>query len=65
MDDRLGTLKPGKLADLIIVNGKPDQYLEDLKKVDLVIVGRRVVVREGRAVLPPRIEDTPPFSSKN
>jgi imidazolonepropionase-like amidohydrolase len=65
MDDRLGTLKPGKLADLIIVNGKPDQDLEDLKKVDLVIVGGRVVVRDGRAILPPRIEDKPPFSSKN
>ncbi len=65
MDDRLGTLQPGKLADLIIVDGKPDQDLEDLKKVDLVIVGGRVVVRDGRAVLLPRIEDKPPFSSRN
>lgn len=65
MDDRLGTLKPGKLADLIIVDGKPDQDLEDLKKVDLVIVGGRVVVRDGRAILPPRIVDKPPFSGVN
>ncbi|MDT9600119.1 amidohydrolase family protein [Sphingosinicella rhizophila] len=63
MDDRLGTLQPGKLADLIIVDGKPDRDIEDLKKVDLVIVGGRVIVRDGRATLPPRIEEKAPFSS--
>jgi len=64
MDDRLGTVQPGKLADLIIVGGKPDQDLEDLKKVDLVIVGGRIVVRNGRAILPPRVEDKPPYSTR-
>ncbi|MDT9600124.1 amidohydrolase family protein [Sphingosinicella rhizophila] len=63
MDDRLGTLQPGKLADLIIVDGKPDQDIEDLKKVDLVIVGGRIIVRDGRAILPPRIEEKAPFTS--
>lgn len=64
MDDRLGTLQPGKLADLIIVGGKPDQNLEDLKKVQLVIVGGRIVVRDGRAILPPRVDTKPPYSSR-
>lgn len=64
MDDRLGTLKPGKLADLIIISGKPDQDLEDLKKVDLVIVGGRVIVQDGRASLPPRKTEKPPFSER-
>ncbi|HXW89972.1 MAG TPA: amidohydrolase family protein [Terriglobales bacterium] len=35
-----GTLEPGKLADLVIVNGKPDQTIRDTRN----IVG---VVREG------------------
>jgi imidazolonepropionase-like amidohydrolase len=41
----LGTLQAGKLADVIVVNGKPDENLDDLRNVDLVIRdGYRVVV---------------------
>ena len=36
MSDRLGTLEVGKLADLIIVDGRPDEKLDDLRKVDTV-----------------------------
>jgi len=64
MDDRLGTLQPGKLADLIIVGGKPDQDLEDLKKVNMVIVGGRIIVRDGRAILPQCVETKPPHASR-
>jgi imidazolonepropionase-like amidohydrolase len=64
MDDRLGTLQPGKLADLIIVDGQPDQDIEQLAKVDMVIVGGRVVVRDGRVALPPRVQEKAPFSTK-
>lgn len=63
MDDRLGTLQPGKLADLILVEGRPDEDLEALQNVDMVIVGGRIIVRDGRAILPPRIEIKPPYSS--
>lgn len=63
MDDRLGTLQPGKLADLVIVDGKPDENLEDLKKVQMVIVGGRVIVREGKISMPAHRVGKPPFSS--
>jgi imidazolonepropionase-like amidohydrolase len=52
MDDRLGTLQPGKLADVLVVNGRPDESLDDLAKVDLVIRDGYQVVQGGRATLP-------------
>ena len=53
MDDRLGTIEVGKLADIIIVNGRPDESIEDIAKVETVIVNGRVKVREGNIVMPP------------
>ena len=52
MDDRLGTLQPGKLADVLVVNGKPDENLEDLAKVEMVIRDGYIAVENGRAALP-------------
>src|SRR5580704_11726638 len=52
MDDRLGTLQPGKLADVLVVNGKPDENLDDLAKVELVIRDGYVAVENGHATLP-------------
>jgi imidazolonepropionase-like amidohydrolase len=52
MDDRLGTLEPGKLADLLVVDGRPDVSLDDLAKVDLVIRDGYLVVQEGHVVVP-------------
>lgn len=41
--DRLGTLEPGKLADLIVVDGKPDQDLGALRRVEMTFIdGRRM-----------------------
>lgn len=34
--DELGTVEPGKLADLIVVEGDPSTRIEDLEKVELV-----------------------------
>src|SRR5262249_54482787 len=47
MDDKLGTLQAGKLADVLVVNGQPDQRLEDLAKVEWVIRDGEVVVQHG------------------
>ncbi|MEP7384218.1 MAG: amidohydrolase family protein [Gemmatimonadota bacterium] len=66
MDDKLGTLEPGKLADVIVVNGRPDQSLDDLAKVELVIRDGWVVVEGGRLSIP-RHQATPsprPFGVK-
>jgi imidazolonepropionase-like amidohydrolase len=52
MDDRLGTLQSGKLADVLVVNGKPDENLDDLAKVELVIRDGYLAVENGPATLP-------------
>ena len=36
IDDRVGTLAAGKQADFILVNGKPDEDIKQLSKIDLV-----------------------------
>ena len=53
MDDRLGTIEVGKLADVIIVNGQPDKSIKDIAKVETVIVNGKVKVRKGNIVMPP------------
>jgi imidazolonepropionase-like amidohydrolase len=63
MSDRLGTAVVGKLADLIIVDGRPDQNLEDLRKVETVIVNGRIVVRNGHVFTPRHTEERAPFST--
>lgn len=52
MDDKLGTLEPGKLADVLVVNGRPDQSLDELANVDVVIRDGWVVVEGGRVSIP-------------
>jgi imidazolonepropionase-like amidohydrolase len=52
MDDRLGTLEAGKLADVLVVAGMPDQDLDDLEHVDTVIRGGFVVVDHGQISVP-------------
>jgi imidazolonepropionase-like amidohydrolase len=43
MDDRIGTLEVGKDADLIVVNGRPDEDLMALERVTTTyIAGRRM-----------------------
>ena len=36
IDDRVGTLAAGKQADLILVDGKPDEDIRQLRQIDLV-----------------------------
>src|SRR3546814_15816267 len=36
MGDELGSIKPGKLAHILIVNGRPDEDLDDRAKVEQV-----------------------------
>ncbi|MCP4762268.1 MAG: amidohydrolase family protein [archaeon] len=48
MDDKLGTLEPEKLADIIVVDGKPDEDFYELKKIDLVIRDGYIQFKDGR-----------------
>jgi imidazolonepropionase-like amidohydrolase len=52
MDDRLGTLEAGKLADVLVVAGTPDRDLDDLEHVETVIRGGFVVVDHGQISIP-------------
>ncbi len=60
MDDKLGTLEPGKLADVTVIDGKPDENLDDLAKVDLVIRDGFLVVKGGEVVIPRHVPVIPP-----
>jgi imidazolonepropionase-like amidohydrolase len=64
MDDRLGTLEVGKLADVLVVDGKPDANLDDLAKVDLVIRDGYVVVEGRQVVVPAHKAEPQPGSQK-
>jgi len=46
LEDRLGTLEPGKLADLLVVDGDPlanIRVLQDKERVQMVVKGGEVV----------------------
>ena len=43
MGDKIGTLEVGKLADLIVVDGKPDHDLKALERVEMTFIdGKRM-----------------------
>lgn len=42
----LGAIRPGLLADLLIVEGRPDQQISDLRKIRLVMKGGVIVVEK-------------------
>ena len=60
MGDKLGTLEKGKLADVLVVNGRPDERLDDIANVDLVIRDGRVQVQGGVIAVPRHVQQPPP-----
>src|SRR5256885_1879372 len=65
MDDRLGTLQPGKLADALVVDGRPDENLDDLATVDLVIRDGYEVVEGGHLAVPRHTAEKPGKSASS
>ena len=49
MGDRLGTIEPGKLADIIVVEGNPDEDFGALRKVKTAFVNGRLMLQDGRS----------------
>ncbi len=60
LDDRLGTVEPGKLADLVAVDGDPQQSIAAMKKVVFVMKGGEVLADASGAA---PVASTPPPSS--
>ena len=60
MGEKLGTIEPDKLADVLVVDGKPDLNLDDLAKIAMVIRDGYVVVDNGRLNIPRHISLPPP-----
>jgi len=44
IDERLGSIEPGKIADLVVVRGDPLSDLQALREVVVVLQGGEVVV---------------------
>jgi imidazolonepropionase-like amidohydrolase len=53
MDDHIGTLAPGKLADIIVVDGDPLADIAAMQRIHTVIKGGEVLVRDGGMLLSP------------
>jgi imidazolonepropionase-like amidohydrolase len=47
-DDQLGSIAPGKLADLVIVDGDPSANISDLRRVVTVIKDGKLYDPKGR-----------------
>ena len=52
MADRIGAVRPGTIADLIVVDGDPTRDVAALRRVRLVVQGGRVVISDGHLVPP-------------
>ena len=44
LSDEIGSLEPGKLADIVIIDGDPITNISDLANVEVVIQGGQIVV---------------------
>jgi len=62
MGHRLGTIEAGKLADVVVVAGRPDETIRDLANVELVVRDGKIVVRGGRLAVERHQPQTPPGS---
>ena len=48
LEKEIGTVEPGKAADLVVVRGDPTQNISDVRQVVLVLKGGRVVASGGQ-----------------
>jgi imidazolonepropionase-like amidohydrolase len=62
LDDRLGTIEPGKLADLVVVDGNPLADIGVLARPTHVVSGGRLVVEHGRLTWDDVIREWRPLS---
>jgi len=60
LQEQIGTLQPGRLADLLVVDGDPLADLQALLRIDTVVTGGRVRPRSSLAPDPALRKFTPP-----
>jgi imidazolonepropionase-like amidohydrolase len=63
-----GTLQPGKLANLLVINGRPDQKIQDTRNIEMVMRLGKTLDREELKLNPatdPGFRPVSPVSSKN
>jgi imidazolonepropionase-like amidohydrolase len=48
LEKEIGTVEPGKAADLVVVRGDPTRNISDVRQVTHVVKGGRVVARDGQ-----------------
>jgi imidazolonepropionase-like amidohydrolase len=63
MEDKLGSVEVGKLADIIVIDGRPDEKLEDVGKVTHVFVNGRLQIENGRKTVTPHEPIQPPLGN--
>ena len=58
MADDIGTLTPGKLADMVVVDGDPLTDITAMQRIHTVVKDGKVLVREGGLLLSPTSEES-------
>lgn len=61
LDEDIGSLETGKLADLIVIDGNPLADLKDLEQVEMTMVNGRLYDSETMAQLAPEAKPAPEF----
>ena len=51
LDDEIGTLEAGKSADVLIINGSPDQDITALHDVNTIVSQGQVVKRKNELLI--------------
>ncbi|MDQ3012534.1 MAG: amidohydrolase family protein [Acidobacteriota bacterium] len=66
VDRERGTITPGKLADLILIEGQPHKNIHDIEKIKRVFLGGRELDREklARGIASPELTAIPSIKSQ-
>src|SRR5205814_8487106 len=66
VDNERGTIAPGKLADLVLIEGEPHKNIQDIEKIKRVFLGGRELDREklAREIAAPGITPLPAIKAQ-
>ena len=49
-EKEVGSLEPGKVADIVVVRGDPTRSISDVRQIECVVLEGRVVAQRGRLI---------------